>query len=141
MSLDSELHQHFCWIVKGFTWHMSHHSKIYFIVMHSFMKNVTANRPRPSDFKSFYSLSFFNMMIKKRHPIGCLCYPERYIYLSRAPERMHCVQTVIRVGLPLIVVRTCFKFGSHRLLDILCAWLILFPVIGPLPHISHLRAI
>jgi hypothetical protein len=50
---------------------------------------------------------------------------------------MQLVQTIIFLTRPLDTARTRCKFGLNRRLVTLCAWLILFPTIGFLPHISH----
>jgi hypothetical protein len=61
---------------------------------------------------------------------------------TTAPERMQRVHTLVLFLLPPVVtMRTIFKFGSQRLLVLLCAWETLFPTIGPFPHISHTFAI
>lgn len=52
---------------------------------------------------------------------------------------MQRVQTLILLLLPLeVATLTLCRFGSQRLLDLLWAWLTLFPVAGFLPHIAHI---
>ena len=63
-------------------------------------------------------------------------------FLTTAPDRMQRVQTLILLLLPPEVATfTLCRFGSQRLLDLLWAWLTLFPVAGFLPHILHILAI
>ncbi len=65
-----------------------------------------------------------------------------YADLTTAPERMQRVHTFILFVLPPeVAILTILRFGSQRLLVLLCAWETLFPVIGPLPQISHTLAI
>ena len=40
-------------------------------------------------------------------------------------------------ALPSCSTRTFWRFGSQTLLVLLLAWLTLFPLMGPLPHISQ----
>ena len=61
--------------------------------------------------------------------------------LTTAPERMQRVQALTRTVLPLLAtMRTHCRLGSQRRRVLLWAWLTLFPVDGPLPQISQLRA-
>jgi hypothetical protein len=61
--------------------------------------------------------------------------------LTTAPERMHRVQALTCTVAPLAVtIRTLCRLGSQRRRVLLWAWLTLFPVEGPLPQISQLRA-
>ncbi len=65
-----------------------------------------------------------------------------YADLTTAPERMHRVHTFILFVLPPdVAILTILRFGSQRLLVLLCAWETLFPVIGPFPQISQTLAI
>jgi hypothetical protein len=57
------------------------------------------------------------------------------------PERMHRVHTFTYCARPSTKARTRCRLGSQRRFVTLCAWLILLPVIGPLPQISHRCAI
>ena len=62
--------------------------------------------------------------------------------LATAPERMQRVQTLMCLLLLSLVATLIFcKLGNQRRLVLLWAWLTLFPVAGPLPHISHFLAI
>jgi hypothetical protein len=54
---------------------------------------------------------------------------------------MQLVQTTIFLTRPFESVRTRCKFGLNLRLVTLWAWLILWPTIGFLPHISHIRDI
>jgi len=56
---------------------------------------------------------------------------------SNAPDLMHCVHATIRRADPPLRTRTFFRFGSQRRRVRLWAWLILLPVMGPFPQISH----
>ena len=56
-------------------------------------------------------------------------------------DLMHCVHTRIRRVTPPTWARTRCRFGYQRRLVLLLAWLMLCPVMGPLPQISHTRAI
>ncbi len=61
---------------------------------------------------------------------------------TTAPERIQRVHTFMRtVFPPASTVLTRCRFGNQRRLVLLWAWLTLLPVAGPLPQISHLRAI
>ena len=53
----------------------------------------------------------------------------------------HWVQTRIRFGAPSTRTRTVCRFGYQRRLLRLLAWLTLLPVVGPLAHTAHTRAI
>src|SRR5712664_3249054 len=57
------------------------------------------------------------------------------------PARMHAVQTRTCVLTPATTARTRFRFGFHRRLRVLFAWLITFPKCGALPQNSHFSAI
>ena len=66
----------------------------------------------------------------------------RVLGLATAPERMQRVHTLILLLLPVEdATRTLCRLGNQRLLDLLWAWLTLFPVAGFLPHIAHILAI
>ena len=70
---------------------------------------------------------------------GCICGYAFTIFLLRRHE----VHTRMRLLGPLSVVRRAFtgrRFTCQRRLVTLCAWLILLPDRGPLPHTSHTRA-
>jgi hypothetical protein len=54
---------------------------------------------------------------------------------------MHAAQTRICLFAPFTTARTRRKFGFHRRLRVLFAWLITFPKCGILPHNSHFIAI
>jgi hypothetical protein len=56
-------------------------------------------------------------------------------------ERMHAVHTCTRLVAPATVVRTVWRFGYQRLVDLLFACETWFPNDGPLPHTLHFRAI
>src|SRR6185295_18319536 len=56
-------------------------------------------------------------------------------------ERMHRVQTRIRLMPPLIIARTTWRFGSKRRGLTLFAWLCCRPTTGALPQTSHFFAI
>jgi hypothetical protein len=64
-----------------------------------------------------------------------------YGALTTDPDLMQLVQTTIFLTWPFERVRTRCKFGLNRRLVTLCAWLILLPTMGFLPHISHIRDI
>ena len=53
----------------------------------------------------------------------------------------HWVHTRTRLGDPSTRTRTVCRFGYHRRLVRLLAWLTLLPVTGPLAHTEHTRAI
>src|SRR2546423_6917318 len=53
---------------------------------------------------------------------------------------MHRVQTLMRLTAPSTIARTRCRFGIHRRLDTLWAWLIRFPNTGALPQTSHILA-
>jgi hypothetical protein len=53
---------------------------------------------------------------------------------------MHAVQTRTCLLTPATTARTRFKFGFHRRLRVLFAWLTTLPYCGPLPHNSHFIA-
>ncbi len=53
------------------------------------------------------------------------------------PERRQRVQTLILLTWPFTMARTCFRFGRKRRRVTLCAWLTLFPAMGPFPQISQ----
>ncbi len=57
------------------------------------------------------------------------------------PDRMHLVHTLMRRGAPSIIARTRCRLGYQRRFVLLLAWLTLCPKTGPLPQISHTRAI
>lgn len=57
------------------------------------------------------------------------------------PERMQRVQTKSFFTPPPTFARTDCRLGFHRRRVRLFAWLTLFPVDGPLPQISQVRAI
>jgi hypothetical protein len=57
------------------------------------------------------------------------------------PVRMHRVQTFIRLTVWPTFVRMRCRFGNHRRLETLWAWLIRFPKTGALPQTSHVFAI
>jgi len=57
------------------------------------------------------------------------------------PVRMHRVQTFMRFTAEPTFTRTLWRFGNHRRLVTLWAWLILLPKTGALPHTSHIFAI
>jgi hypothetical protein len=61
----------------------------------------------------------------------------RTTLLWTLPLRMHRVHTTMRRTLPPIWARTSCKFGSHRRLVLLLAWLTLFPTDGCFPHIAQ----
>jgi hypothetical protein len=50
---------------------------------------------------------------------------------------MQRVQTASFCGFPSTTARTLWRFGIRRVFETLCAWLIVFPVCGPLPQIAH----
>src|SRR5436190_19429112 len=50
------------------------------------------------------------------------------------------VQTRRRRVVPFTTARTRWRLGYQRRFVLLFAWLTLCPVMGPLPHISHTRA-
>jgi hypothetical protein len=50
------------------------------------------------------------------------------------------VQTRIRLTVPFTITRTCWMFGRNRRFVRMCEWLILLPVCGSRPQISHRRA-
>src|SRR2546428_11160509 len=51
------------------------------------------------------------------------------------------VQTRSRRVVPFTTARTRCRLGYQRRLGLLFAWLMLCPVMGPLPQMSHTRAI
>ncbi len=55
--------------------------------------------------------------------------------------KIHCVQTRMRRTTPFTTTRTRWRLGYQRRGVLLFAWLILCPVMGRLPQISHTRAI
>lgn len=57
------------------------------------------------------------------------------------PDLIHCVQTLMRLGVPSTSTRALCRLGCQRRFVLLFALLTLWPVLGPLPHISHVRAI
>jgi hypothetical protein len=61
--------------------------------------------------------------------------------LTTFPDRMQEVQARMRLGVPSMTARTRCKLGYQRRLVLLLAWLTLCPKVGPLPQISHTRAI
>jgi hypothetical protein len=61
-------------------------------------------------------------------------------FLTR-PERMQAVQTRMCFLAPLTTAFTRRRLGFHRRRVTLCAWLIVFPKDGFLPHISQTSAI
>src|SRR6266480_4919808 len=65
----------------------------------------------------------------------------RYEALATRFDLMHCVQTRIRFTTPFTTTRTRCRLGYQRRGVLLFAWLTLCPVMGPLPQISHTRAI
>lgn len=54
---------------------------------------------------------------------------------------MQVAHTRMRRVRPFTSARTLCRFGSHRLRVLLCAWLMLFPLIGFFPQISQILAI
>ena len=56
-------------------------------------------------------------------------------------DLMHRVQARMRRVRPSTTARTRCRFGYQRRFVLLLAWLTLWPVVGPLPQISHTRAI
>jgi hypothetical protein len=60
-----------------------------------------------------------------------------YPALVTLPERKHRVQIFTRRVPPLITARIDVRFGSHRRLVTLWAWLILLPTTGPFPQTSQ----
>ena len=54
---------------------------------------------------------------------------------------MHAVHTRTCLLTPATTARTRFRFGFHRRLRVLFAWLTTFPYCGPLPHSAHFIAI
>jgi hypothetical protein len=60
--------------------------------------------------------------------------------LITLPERMQLVQARMKRTVPLTLACTRCKFGRHRRLVRLLAWLTLLPTDGPLPQTSHSRA-
>jgi hypothetical protein len=54
---------------------------------------------------------------------------------------MQRLQAFIDLAVPPVFARTFCIFGFHLLRVLLWAWLTLFPVTGPLPHMSHVLAI
>ncbi len=71
----------------------------------------------------------------EREPAGC-----RGAFTT-LPDLMHRVQARIRLGLPSISALTGCRLGYQRRFVLLFAWLTLCPKDGPLPQISHTRAI
>lgn len=61
--------------------------------------------------------------------------------LTIRPSRIHRVHTCILRGVLPSSTRTRWRLGFHRRFVRLCAWLIRWPYIGPLPQISHRCAI
>src|SRR4029077_18248525 len=57
------------------------------------------------------------------------------------PPRMHSVQARTCFFTPPTTARTRRRFGFHRRLRVLFAWLITFPKCGALPQNSHFSAI
>src|ERR1700756_4428147 len=57
--------------------------------------------------------------------------------LTSLPLRRQVVQTRSRLVAPFTFARTGRRFTFQRRLVTLCAWLMLFPNCGPLPHISQ----
>src|SRR5438552_9771427 len=64
-----------------------------------------------------------------------------YEALATRFDLMHCVQTRIRRTTPFTTTRTRCRLGYQRRGVLLFAWLTLCPAMGPLPQISHTRAI
>jgi len=58
--------------------------------------------------------------------------------LSTKPERNALVETYILLTCPSILTRTFCKFDFHLRLDLLTAWLTLFPNAVVFPVIAHL---
>jgi hypothetical protein len=56
-------------------------------------------------------------------------------------DLMQLVHTVSLFVRPFTTARTSWRFGSHLRRVRLCAWLILFPLIGLFPQISQTLAI
>lgn len=60
--------------------------------------------------------------------------------MTTLPDRMHRVHTLTRRGAPSTIARTRCRLGYQRRFVLLLAWLTLCPKTGPLPQISHTRA-
>ena len=63
-----------------------------------------------------------------------------YAAFKTLPCRMQDAQTRIRLIVPLIWTRISCRLGSQRRLVLLCAWLMLLPLIGFFPHTSQTLA-
>jgi hypothetical protein len=64
-----------------------------------------------------------------------------YTTFTTLPERRQRVQILMVVFVLPIIVWILRRLGFHTLRVLFFAWLTLFPVTVPFPHMSHLRAI
>ncbi len=64
-----------------------------------------------------------------------------YTAFLKSPLLMHFEQILVLFTVPFLTIFIVCKFGSHSLFVLLFAWLTLWPICFPFPHISHTLAI